>query len=180
MSLNVQTRQDLELESLINFYELNPHHFKTLSEIYHKKNKITFRIVDHFIVKYSKKYVTMYFTSDSEYFLVNSRYQDLLKGYKNGKTFIDAFRRNSSKSISSKFIFRLGEDEIETTIAQLNIFRWAFNHEVIDYIDKHFDKINDDLQKEGDIKKNKVKKNGEIIEVVEQPILQECSRKLGD
>ena len=48
---------------------------------------------------------------------------------------------------------------METTIGQLNFFKWVINNNIIEYIEKHFDEINNDQVKRNSTSKNKLKPN---------------------
>lgn len=48
---------------------------------------------------------------------------------------------------------------METTIGQLNFFKWVINNNIIEYIEKHFDEINNDQVKRNSTSKNKLKSN---------------------
>ena len=37
------------------------------------------------------------------------------------------------------------DNVLETTIGQLNFFKWAIEHEILDYIQSHFEEIEEDM-----------------------------------
>ena len=49
------------------------------------------------------------------------------------------------------------DNYMETTIGQLNFFKWAIEHEIIDYITKNYNEIEKDMNERNSISK---KKNG--------------------
>jgi uncharacterized iron-regulated protein len=48
-----------------------------------------------------------------------------------------------------------GETHIETTIGQLNFFKWALENGVIDYIDENYDAIEKDMNSRNSTSKRK-------------------------
>ena len=49
---------------------------------------------------------------------------------------------------------------IQTTLGQLNFFRWALENKIIDYIEKNSKKINEDMNKRNSTAKNRDKSSG--------------------
>ena len=47
---------------------------------------------------------------------------------------------------------------METTIGQLNFFRWIIENNILDYIEKNLDDINKDMTNRNSTSKNKTKK----------------------
>ena len=45
--------------------------------------------------------------------------------------------------------------EIQTTIGQLNFFRWALENKILDYIEKNVESINNDMNKRNSTSKKK-------------------------
>ena len=45
--------------------------------------------------------------------------------------------------------------EIQTTIGQLNFFRWALENKILDYIEKNVEAINNDMNKRNSTSKKK-------------------------
>ena len=114
---------------------------------YLKYEKISLRIIDWFVTNYSKKYDTIYdininndnITLDdgkySKQFNVFRSYKAQLKSF--SKRNFDPFcRRNRiDYMVSSDNV----DIKINTTIGQLNFFRWAIDNLVIEYILKYYD-----------------------------------------
>ena len=64
---------------------------------------------------------------------------------------------------------------IQTTIGQLNFFKWALENKVIDYIEQHYNEIEDDMNNRNS---NSKKRNGSNIEVKsEMPVADKKTRK---
>ena len=106
------------------------------------ESKISLRIVDWFVTNYAKKYYTLYSYEDingsTRRFKVYVDYKLKLKAY--SKSRFDPFCRWERISIPYK-----GDTFIETTIGQLNFFKWALENGVVAYIEAHYATIEDDM-----------------------------------
>ena len=49
--------------------------------------------------------------------------------------------------------------EIQTTIGQLNFFRWALENKILDYVEKNLESINNDMNKRNSTAKNRKEKS---------------------
>ena len=47
----------------------------------------------------------------------------------------------------------------ETTIGQLNFFKWALENNIIDYIEKNYDEIQNDMDENNSLSKTRKNKN---------------------
>lgn len=121
--------------------------------IIHSKSVISLRILDWFVTKYSKGRIDCG-ENDVEMFDVRISYKSQLKSYK--KKYFDPFRRKQ------KFNYHFENGQIvKTTLGQLNFFKWAFNNNIVNYVEKHLKQIIREMKaakKEIDKKKGKVKK----------------------
>ena len=138
------------LTSLQNYYADNKNASKLL-EILKEENKISLRIIDWFVTNYSKKYFTLIKNGDIR-FKVYIDYKLKLKAY--SKKRFDPFCRWDRITIPYK-----SNSLMETTIGQLNFFKWVINNNIIEYIETHFDEINNDQFKRNSTSKNKLKSN---------------------
>jgi hypothetical protein len=117
------------------------------------ESKISLRIVDWFATNYAKKYYTLYVidqTTDNvaRRFKVYDDYKLKLKAY--SKKRFDPFCRWDRISIPYR------DDKcIETTIGQLNFFKWALENKVIDYIEKNYETIEKDMNNRNSTSKRK-------------------------
>jgi hypothetical protein len=117
------------------------------------ESKISLRIVDWFATNYAKKYYTLYTIEHSENniarrFKVYDDYKLKLKAY--SKSRFDPFCRWDRISIpytNGKFI--------ETTIGQLNFFKWALENQVVNYIEENYDVIEKDMNSRNSTSKRK-------------------------
>lgn len=128
-------------------------------DIINSNSKISLRILDWFITKYSDQYKIRYKNkrdNDGSYFNVHASYVSQLGSYK--KQYFDPFRRyckfwyNYDKKNDEKVIY--------TTIGQLNFFKWAIEYDVLDFIDINYDKLIAAMNKSNkDMKEKKIKDN---------------------
>jgi len=151
------TQNDLLLKTLINFYKIdendNNNNLDRMLKIITGETKISLRIVDWFATNYAKKYYTLYTieqqdNNEARRFKVYDDYKLKLKAY--SKKRFDPFCRWERISIpykSNKFI--------ETTIGQLNFFKWAIENKVIDYIEENYDAIEKDMNNRNSTSKRK-------------------------
>jgi hypothetical protein len=117
------------------------------------ESKISLRIVDWFATNYAKKYYTLYTIDQSQdnvqrRFKVYDDYKLKLKAY--SKRRFDPFCRWERISIpytDGKFI--------ETTIGQLNFFKWALENKVVVYIESNYDVIEKDMNSRNSTSKRK-------------------------
>lgn len=154
--INKNAKQDLLMKSLSSYFKINKSNLKKMVKIIQGKSTISLRIIDWFITNYSKKQniiiKKLRKTKEKSYTLFNIHhdYKTQLKSFQ--KKQFDPFRRNSRIS------FEYDNDKtIETTVAQLNFFRWAFKNNIINYIQKNYKIIEKDMLKNLKNKENKKK-----------------------
>jgi hypothetical protein len=132
------TQNDLLLIKLMDFYKEDGNLEKILN-IINGQSKISLRIVDWFATNYAKKYYTVYSLSNSDKrFKVYMDYKLKLRAY--SKRRFDPFCRWERITIPYK-----NNECIQTTIGQLNFFKWALENEVIDYINENYNHIERDM-----------------------------------
>ena len=149
-------KQNLLLEKLKLFYE-NKSNMNQLLDIINSTSKISLRIIDWFVTNYSKKYYTILQFKDlngvQKRFKVYQDYKLRLKAY--SKKRFDPFCRWDRINLPYK-----DGTFIQTTLGQLNFFRWALENKVIDYIENNANNINNDMNKRNSTAKNKKKSEG--------------------
>ena len=144
------TQNQLLLTNLLEFYTKNENIDKMLS-IITGVSPISLRIVDWFATNYAKKYYTVYdinTINGTQRFKVYFDYKLKLKAY--SKRRFDPFCRWDRISIPYK-----DNNSIETTIGQLNFFKWAIENRVIDYIEKNQPEIEKDMNTRNSTSKRK-------------------------
>jgi hypothetical protein len=138
------TQNSLLMKNLLNFYKEKNNIDKMLS-IINGESKISLRIVDWFTTNYAKKYYTVYSILkqyndfiEERRFKVYVDYKLKLRSY--SKKRFDPFCRWDRITIPYK-----DESFIQTTIGQLNFFKWAFENNVISYIEANYQDIEIDM-----------------------------------
>jgi hypothetical protein len=143
MSLkNVATTQNqLLLDNLMEFYGKKENLLKMM-KIINGESNISLRIVDWFVTNYAKKQFTVYELSskngDNYRFKVYNDYKLKLKAY--SKKRFDPFCRWDRISIPYD-----ENSYMETTIGQLNFFKWAIENKIVDYIQENYPAIESDM-----------------------------------
>jgi hypothetical protein len=130
-------QNDLLLNKLMNYYNKDNSLNKMLS-IINGTSRISLRIVDWFATNYAKKNYTIYNIDDSKRFKVYVDYKLNLKAY--SKKRFDPFCRWERITIPYE-----NDKFIQTTIGQLNFFKWALENKVIEYIENNYSEIENDM-----------------------------------
>ena len=133
---NPNTQNQLLLQSLLDFYDNDK--LKQMIQIINGESTISLRIIDWFVTNYAKKYYTIYQLSNNQRFKVYNDYKLKLKAY--SKKRFDPFCRWERIIIPYD-----GENNMETTIGQLNFFRWAIESKILEYIEDNYERIENDM-----------------------------------
>jgi hypothetical protein len=149
MSYSVQpsnTQKQLLLNNLMEFY--NKENLNKMIRIINGESKISLRIIDWFVTNYSKKNYTVYelpkivggepSPTETLRFKVYNDYKLKLKAYT--KKNFDPFCRWERINIPYD-----NDNYMETTIGQLNFFKWAIESKIIDYIHENYSYIEMDM-----------------------------------
>ena len=153
MSKLYSTQNDLLMKNLMEFYNKNNNLDKILS-IINGESQISLRLIDWFATNYSKKNFTVIEHIKEDKIIRTKVYVDYklkLKAY--SKKRFDPFCRWERINIPYK-----NDSYIQTTIGQLNFFRWALEYGIIEYIKNNFKTINQDMNKRNSTSKNRKKK----------------------
>jgi len=149
-SANLNTQNDLLMRNLMTFYQDRANLSKMMN-IINGESKISLRIVDWFVTNYAKKYYTVYDIADSSEttrFKVYNDYKLKLKAY--SKRRFDPFCRWERIRVPYD-----DENCMETTIGQLNFFKWALENKIVDYIDSNYSVIEADMNTRNSTSKRK-------------------------
>ena len=149
-SATYTTQKDLLLNNLMDFYR-DETNLSRMLKIITGESKISLRIVDWFATNYAKKYYTLFTIEDkseTRRFKVYFDYKLKLKAY--SKKRFDPFCRWDRISIP----YKTGTS-IETTIGQLNFFKWAIENRVIEYIEENYETIEKDMNSRNSTSKRK-------------------------
>lgn len=137
MSSNYTTQNDLLMTNLMKFYE-EDNNLEKMLKIINGESPISLRIIDWFATNYAKKFFTVYEVGANRRFKVYVDYKLKLKAY--SKRRFDPFCRWDRITIpygNGTFI--------QTTIGQLNFFKWALENGVVAYIENNYATIEDDM-----------------------------------
>ena len=156
-STNIASKKDLLMNSLIKFYN-DKRNMDEIKRIISSPS-ISLRILDWFVTNYSKKYNINYMitTPKRKNFIVYLDYKAQLKAY--SKKQFDPFCRRDRISFIDH-----DNNELITTVGQLNFFRWSIENKILDYVRTHHDDIEKDMntslknlykKKEGDKQRRK-------------------------
>jgi len=146
-STQLHTQNDLLLKNLMEFYK-DRSNLERMMKIVNGDSKISLRIIDWFVTNYSKKYYTIYNLDNASRFKVYNDYKLKLKAY--AKNRFDPFCRWERIRIPYD-----DENFMETTIGQLNFFKWALENKIIDYIDTNYEAIESDMNARNTTSKNR-------------------------
>ena len=133
------TQNSLLLDNLTAFYSQGEN-LDTMLGIINGDSPISLRIVDWFATNYAKQRFTVIMTPGGKRFNVYSDYKLKLRAY--SKRRFDPFCRWDRISYPYK-----NGTSIQTTIGQLNFFKWALENGVIDHIRENKDSIEADMNK---------------------------------
>jgi hypothetical protein len=136
----ISSKKDLLMQSLINFFT-NRENLDKITPIINGKSKISLRILDWFVTNYSKKknvHYQLIINEKTKNFIVYLDYKSQLKAY--SKKQFDPFCRRERISF-------IGHDnnELVTTVGQLNFFRWTIENNILDYIYTNYIIIESDM-----------------------------------
>ena len=149
MTQTYSTQNDLLLNNLLDFYKIDNNMDKML-QIINGESKISLRIIDWFATNYAKKYYTVYQLEGVHQtrFKVYNDYKLKLKAY--SKRRFDPFCRWDRITVPYN-----EDSHIQTTIGQLNFFKWALEHNVVNYIEQNYSNIEKDMNNRNSTSKNK-------------------------
>ncbi len=150
MSSSYSTQNDLLLKKLMKFYAENDN-LDRIIPIINGDSKLSIRIIDWFVTNYSKKYFTIYDIREDDMvkrFKVYTDYKLKLRAY--SKKRFDPFCRWERINIPYK-----NNTYIQTTIGQLNFFKWALENNILEYIQKNQSEIEKDMNSRNSTAKKK-------------------------
>jgi hypothetical protein len=150
---NTTGRQTLLILPILRFFN-NKRNLKKLIPILDGTSPISLRLIDWFVTNYCKKFNTMFNFKQYEnlekgiktkipdnfdnYFIVHSNYKGQLKTC-NKKNFDPFCRRNRIQFYYAPKMY------FETTVGQLNFFKWAIENYIINYIADNIKDIEKDM-----------------------------------
>lgn len=152
-SSQLHTQNELLMKNLTDFYK-KKENIETMISVINGESQISLRIVDWFVTNYAKKNYTVYelpnIKNDNvvyNRFKVFHDYKLKLKAY--SKKRFDPFCRWERITVP------INDKHMETTIGQLNFFKWAIENKVIDYIRNNYSTIENDMNNRNSTSKNR-------------------------
>lgn len=144
------TQNQLLLNNLLSFFNKNGN-LKKILPIINGESNLSIRVIDWFVTNYAKKNHTVYNCETSsgtmKRFKVYIDYKLKLKAY--SKHRFDPFCRWERINIPCDDYY------IQTTIGQLNFFKWAIENKILDYIEENINFIEKDMNSRNSTSKNK-------------------------
>jgi len=160
MTTTYTSQNDILIKNLLHYYNHNNLMDKMVNVI-NGESKISLRIVDWFTTNYAKKHYTVYpikTETETRRFKVYNDYKLKLRSY--SKKRFDPFCRWERITIPYQ-----NDTQIQTTIGQLNFFKWAFENEVISYIETNYNLIEADMNvRNSSSKRNKQNMGGNTLQ----------------
>ena len=126
------------LMNKIQVYFDNEYNKNILIKILNNEFNISLRVIDWFVTNYCKKN-NIYWIENNTRFVVYLSYKLQLKAY--SKKYFDPFCRRDRI-----YFYYKNNDYIETTVGQLNFFKWIIEHNIINYIKNNYEDIEKDMQ----------------------------------
>jgi len=123
---------------------------KKIINIINGESELSIRVIDWFVTNYAKKNHTIYsfeHNDSTKRFKVYIDYKLKLKAY--SKKRFDPFCRWDRITIP------YNDYMIQTTIGQLNFFKWALENKILDYIENNIDSIEKDMNNRNSTAKKK-------------------------
>ena len=149
----VNSKSTLLLQFLFSFYKIEKN-MTIFYQIVSQNSVLSLRLLDWLITNYSKKYNIMYpiiNKGEKNYFNIYLSYKNQLKAY--SKKYFDPFCRRDRIIINKETLNCEEYDDQEynkqenivTTVGQLNFFKWFIENKVLDYSINNIKSIDDDM-----------------------------------
>jgi hypothetical protein len=153
------------VQSLHEFFS-DRRNLETMTNMIANTDKMSLRTIDWFITNYSKKNNVFYTTKDGTMFNVYIEYKSQLKSY--GKKWFDPFCRGDRIDFHDA-----NGREFNTTVGQLNFFRWAIKNDIIDCCFEHL--VDNEKDMIESAKKRKSSSSNERRKELSQAAIKKCT-----
>lgn len=178
---------ELLLNSLTVYYDKYPEYRNVLNNIVQGNYKVSLRVIDWFITHYSKYKNILYWIDEENNkiyenilkvgphlrkFHLYLEYRAQLKSYT--KLYFDPFRRHERISF---ILEHKPITFIETTIGQLNFFKWIFQNHILEYIESHQKEIEKQMNEYQNSKKKEdplLNKNDSSKDIIPKQARGQC------
>ena len=148
--MDYTTQNQLLLNKLLDYYKKN-NNLQFMLNIINGNSNISLRIVDWFVTNYCKKnYIVI--SNNNNRLKIYDDYKLKLKAY--SKKRFDPFCRWERISIPFN-----ESTQVQTTIGQLNFFKWSLENKIIDYIKTNLKIIEMDMNSRNNSRSKENKKD---------------------
>lgn len=151
---SASNKQNMLVQSLEHFFTVkddHAQHMQQFLQLVEKGAPISLRVIDWFVTNYSREHDVKYITVSPDdgherMFYVHESYKVQLKAY--SKRQFDPFCRRQR----ILFHYETTKDgktvvnSVRTTIGQLNFFRWAIGNQIMQYVEKYIDQIEEAMR----------------------------------
>ena len=154
--VSVSTRQQMLMQSLTEFFT-KPENITEFKELVKKGAPISLRVIDWFVTNYSKDKDIVYRKGDTLTSSNTSHYAGGEKGVKDAlddsrvihvhesyKAQLKAYSKRQFDPFCRRdriHFYYTPTEKLETTVGQLNFFRWAIENNVVKYVSLHLKEI---------------------------------------
>ncbi|KAI8998445.1 hypothetical protein BC832DRAFT_236623 [Gaertneriomyces semiglobifer] len=122
--------------SLVDFYS-KPENVDKVLPFINRTSKISLRLLDHFVVNYSR-YNEVKYKLDDNLIDVHKCYKMQLRTY--SKKLFDPFARKTKNTQKTDWFVKPNE-KYKTTLGQLSFLKWAVGLGIIDYLEANLGRI---------------------------------------
>jgi hypothetical protein len=132
-------RDELQLTALKRFFN-NSNNFHQIYQVVEGPSPISLRMIDWFVTNYCRvnhTIVSWRVGDVNHYCSVHDDYREQLKAHT--KKRFDPFKR------TERLIISYGTVKMETTIAQLNFFKWLLEKHILAFIATYYDAIQKEM-----------------------------------
>jgi len=166
-NIQITSQENMIIKSLEKIYN-DDNYINIFISIINSQSKISIRLIDHFVTKFSKNNKLNYKLIENDIeqqFNVHISYKQQLKAFQ--KKHFDPFSRGD------RIPYFMGDMCVITTIGQLNFFKWFISKKVYEYVLNNYDLIERDMNN-----KNKITKEPKIRKVQKQYITPVLSNSI--
>ena len=143
---NITSKEELLLDTISKYF-YNNKEINSILPIITGESNISLRSIDWFVTNYSQLHNVTYKIKKKNNlinFNVYSCYKNQLKAF--NKRYFDPFCRINKNNNMKRILFKYNENNyIQTTIGQINFFKWAIENDIIKYINDNYENIYYDM-----------------------------------
>lgn len=169
MNIQITSQENMILKSLEKFYE-DANNINLFIPIINSESKISIRLIDHFVTKYSKTNKISFKLKENDVeqtFNIHTSYKQQLKAFQ--KRHFDPFSRGD------RIPYFMGDSCVITTIGQLNFFKWFISKKIYEYINENHVNIENDMNKKNKFEKKNNKKEKKMKKIIKNTVLSQTT-----